>query len=106
MPLSSIEAFRKPSNGDQISVKVNVVDHAGRPFSSARVNVSAYLNGLPAPYVTLPLSWWYVGVYDGCPLGVYGRRDTITIDVTATAPGYIGDSRQGVLVIPGQLECR
>jgi hypothetical protein len=27
----SVEAFRKPSNGDQISIKVNVVDHAGRP---------------------------------------------------------------------------
>jgi hypothetical protein len=66
--------------------------------------VSAYLNGLP--YVAMPLSWWYVGIYDGCPPGAYRRGDAITIDVSATAPGYIGDSRQGVPVVAGQLECR
>jgi hypothetical protein len=104
--IASIEAYKKPSNGDQISVKVNVVDHAGRPFQGASVNVSAYLNGGPVPYVTLPLSWWYVGIYDGCPPGPYRHGDIITIDVTATAPGYTGDSRQGVPVVAGQLECR
>jgi Flp pilus assembly protein TadG len=104
--IASVEAYKKPSNGDKISVKVNVVDYAGRPFSSANVVVSAYLNGLPNPYVTMPLSWWYVGIYDGCPPGIYRNGDTVTIDVIATAPGYTGDSKFGVPVMVGQLECR
>jgi hypothetical protein len=104
--IASVEAYKKPSNGNQISVKVNVVDYAGRPFSGANVTVSAYLNGLPAPYITMPLSWWYVGIYDGCPPGVYGVGDVITLGVIATAPGYVGDNRQGVPVVTGRIECR
>ena len=70
------------------------------------MTVSAYLNGLPVPYVTLPLSWWYVGIYDGCPPGAYRGGDTITVDVIATAPGYTSAGRQGVPVVTGRLDCR
>ncbi len=104
--IASIEAHKKPSKGDKISVKVNVVDYAGRPFPGATVMVSAYLNGLPTPYITMPLSWWYVGIYDGCPPGGYKVGDTIAIDVIVTAPGYTGDSRTRVPVMVGQLDCR
>jgi Flp pilus assembly protein TadG len=103
--IASIEAYRK-NNGDTISVKVNVVDNIGRPYSSANVTMSAFKNGSGVPYVTMPLAWWYVGIYDGCATGTYKNNDTITVNVTASAPGFQSATVTGVPVIQGSVTCR
>ena len=82
-----------------------VTDDGGAPFPGATVVATAYINGNPNPYVVDNLDWLYDGVYRGCPVGDYNHGDVVTVDITVSAPGYIGDTRTGIPVGSGTLQC-
>jgi Flp pilus assembly protein TadG len=103
--ITLIDARKKPQNGSVLYVLVQVTDDGGAPFPSAIVVASAHINGNPIPYVVATLPWQYAGVYQGCPVGQYNNGDNVTVDITADAPGYIGDSVTGYQVISGNLLC-
>jgi Flp pilus assembly protein TadG len=103
--ITLVDARKKPQNGSQLSILVMVTDDGGVPFPGAMVRATAYINGNPIPYVVENLDWLYDGVYRGCPVGNYNHGDVVTVDITVSAPGYISDSRTGILVGAGTLQC-
>jgi len=103
--ITLIDARKKPQNGSVLYILVQVTDDGGAPFPSATVVASAHINGNPTPYVVATLPWQYAGVYQGCPVGQYNNGDSVTVDITADAPGYIGDSVTGYQVVSGNLQC-
>ncbi len=104
LTITRVVGIRKNGNNKPLSVEVDVSDGTG-PFSLATVTANVYVNGV-AYVLDVPLPPWYAGTYQECPAGTYRNGDTISIDVFASAPGYIGDSQTGITPTIGNFTCR
>jgi Flp pilus assembly protein TadG len=102
--ITRVLALKRSGNNRPLGLVVDVVNGAGVPYPSASVRADVYVNG--TLYVGgVPVGWLNAGTYRECVVTTHRSGDTITVDVFASAPGFIGDSRRGVVVQIGQVSC-
>ena len=103
--ITRVSALKRTGNNRPLGIEVDVVDGSGTPYRSATVTADVYVNGVL--YVgSVPIAWATAGTYKECVVSNHRGGDTITIDITASAPGFRDDSRRGVVVQVGQVSCR
>ncbi|MDQ3928445.1 MAG: hypothetical protein M3328_04765, partial [Chloroflexota bacterium] len=97
--IDSVEVYYKKQNGKPVSVQVKVKSSDGQLVNNATVWAKVWINERSQVYVDrVDLLLVSPGTYQECPAGHVKNGDTVTVDIFASAPGYVDASQ---IDVPG-----